>query len=98
MLSVKQFLLINVCETLLPALRYHRACGALIFLLLTYMSIRVEINRRMNEGRLSRALPALDDAAIVRTIFVSEEIRDLLLGPWPNVELEFSMRHPTRRP
>ena len=49
---------------------------------LTYMSIRDEIRARVSEGRLVLLSPALPGATIVRTMYVSPEVRSLLVGPW----------------
>jgi hypothetical protein len=48
------------------------------------MSIREEIKHRMDEGRLFLLSPAI--SLVVRPMFVSQEIKDLVLGPWNDPE------------
>jgi hypothetical protein len=52
--------------------------------LLTYMSIRVQINGRIAEGRLHNLEPVLPSDPVERTMLISAEINSLLIGPWPN--------------
>ena len=55
---------------------------------LTYMSIRDEISSRCNEGRLYCLVPALIGTPVVRTMFVSPEVNDVVFGPWNDKEIE----------
>jgi hypothetical protein len=56
--------------------------------LLTYMSIQEEIQVRMGEGRLWQLKPILDSDPVVRTMIISKEIKDLIVGPWEDVSWE----------
>ena len=49
------------------------------------MSIRDEINGRIAERRLYNLEPALASDPVERTMLISAEINDHLIGPWPNV-------------
>jgi hypothetical protein len=55
---------------------------------LTYMSIHDEIRNRVHEGRLWLLRPALPASRIVRPMFASREIMDVVLGPWSDPEWE----------
>lgn len=55
---------------------------------MTYMSIRVEITSRCNEGRLVPLAPYLPGLPSVRMIFVSPELYALVAGPWGDKEIE----------
>jgi hypothetical protein len=56
-------------------------------LALTYMSIRDEIKYRIGEERLWLLSPvALPGAKIMRPMFISNEIKGLVLGPWDDPE------------
>jgi hypothetical protein len=59
------------------------ACGV-DFGVLTYMSIRDEINARLNEmpPRLFTLERSLPSDPVSRSMFLSEEIKNLLDGPW----------------
>jgi hypothetical protein len=46
------------------------------------MSIRETIQHRIGEGRLFLLPPALPSDPSARSVFISEEIRRLTLGPW----------------
>jgi hypothetical protein len=48
------------------------------------MSIRVEITTRLAEGRLFLLSPAMRSEPVVRCVFLSKEINDLVHGPWEN--------------
>jgi hypothetical protein len=48
------------------------------------MSIRVEINNRISEGRLFRLRPHVQSDPNERTVLMSSEIHDLVSGPWPD--------------
>lgn len=52
------------------------------------MSIHDEISNRCAEERLFCTVPALPGAPTVRTIFVSPEINQLILGPWDDKKIE----------
>ena len=52
------------------------------------MSIRDEISRRCAEGRLYCLLPALIGTPAVRTVLVSPEINDVVIGPWNDKKFE----------
>lgn len=54
--------------------------------LLTYMSIRVEINQRIYEKRLWQLNPMVSTDPCVRWMFITEEIRSFLIGPWDSTE------------
>jgi hypothetical protein len=76
-------------------LRYHKSAmirwiisNSLTCAVLTYMSIRVEIGNRISEERLFLLSPAMPGSHIVRPMFVSLEIKDLVLGPWDDAEWE----------
>ncbi len=56
--------------------------------MLTYMSIYDEITRRVKEERLFLLNPAMPKSLVVRKIYVSSEIKSLLLGPWSERSLE----------
>ena len=56
--------------------------------LLTYMSIRVEINRRVAEGRLFLLEPVIEGDPVTRTMLITPEIKDLLSGPWEDESVE----------
>ena len=60
--------------------------ASLIFLVLTYMSIRDEIGNRTREKppRLFFLPPLIPSAPVVRELFVSEEIYAVGLPPWPD--------------
>ena len=49
---------------------------------LTYMSIRDEIKARVDEGRLLHLPHSLPGAPTARTLFVSEEVGNVVIGPW----------------
>jgi hypothetical protein len=53
------------------------------------MSISDEINGLCTEGRLHRLVPALPGSRIRRALYVSQEINDLLLGPWADLTHEY---------
>lgn len=65
--------------------------------MLTYMSIRDEINHRCNEGRLRLLLPAIPGSLCVRHLFISSEIQAAISGPWSDVaeELRFGFLRAT---
>ena len=46
------------------------------------MSIRDEIRARIDEGRLFHLPHSLPGASTARTLFVSEEVRRVVVGPW----------------
>jgi hypothetical protein len=46
------------------------------------MSIRVLIHQRIAEGRLFPLAPVLPSDPIERTMLLSKEINDLVMGPW----------------
>jgi len=48
------------------------------------MSIRVEINNRIAEGRLFRLRPNVQSDPNERTVLMSVEIHELVSGPWPD--------------
>jgi len=48
------------------------------------MSIRVEINNRIAEGRLFRLRPHFRNDPNERTVLMSSEIHKLVSGPWPD--------------
>lgn len=52
------------------------------------MSIYVEINNRIGEGRLHDLAPALPGMPVVRRIVASVEISGLVLGPWTEPDWE----------
>jgi hypothetical protein len=52
--------------------------------LLTYMSIRIEIKRRIAEGRLFRLRPHVGSDPNERIVLMSSEIHNLVSGPWPD--------------
>lgn len=52
------------------------------------MSIQAEIRNRVAEGRLTLLQPALPDIPRVRSMFASEEICRLVLGPWTDAAME----------
>jgi hypothetical protein len=60
-----------------------------IFALLTYMSIHQQIRGRCDEGRLFRLELEIPGDPIERSILLSEEVRNLLIGPWPNHTLQY---------
>ena len=49
---------------------------------LTYMSIEEWINRLVEDGRLFPLKPVFKGDSIRRPMFMSEEVRDLIEGPW----------------
>lgn len=53
------------------------------------MSIHDEINSRCAEGRLFLLEPALPGARTDRTILMSAEVQDYVLGPWSDKEQEY---------
>jgi hypothetical protein len=69
-----------------PAMIHSGGNASLIVLVLTYMSIRDEINRHLVSGDLVRILPSLASIPIRRTVVLSSEINNLLNGPWLSVE------------
>ena len=46
------------------------------------MSIYVEIGSRVNEGRLFTLFPAMPGSLMVRKMFISNEIKSMIFGPW----------------
>jgi hypothetical protein len=52
--------------------------------LLTYMSIRAEINHRIAEGRLFHLPCLIRSAPTVRTMLVGEEVHAVTVPPWDN--------------
>lgn len=48
------------------------------------MSIRIEINRRIDEGRLFRLRPHVRSDRHERTVLMSSEVHNLVSGPWPD--------------
>jgi hypothetical protein len=56
--------------------------------LLTYMSIRDEINKRIAERRLLTLEPTIPGDPVERTMLVSSELRGLLDGPWDSEATE----------
>src|SRR5215475_8192816 len=56
--------------------------------LLTYMSIHSEIGDRILEGRLHQMRLTLASDPVVRRLFISNEIKDLIDGPWPDLTWE----------
>ena len=52
------------------------------------MSISHEIISRVQEGRLIELRPALPGSAVVRRIYASLEINDLVMGPWNDNDWE----------
>ena len=61
---------------------------SLTFLRLTYMTIRSVINLWIASGDLWHVSPSLPFTPCVRHVFVSEEVRVALQGPWASRELE----------
>jgi hypothetical protein len=53
------------------------------------MSIREEINARIEEGRLFRLKPVNDKDQKRRTVLMSEEINRMVSGPWPDGPMGF---------
>src|ERR1700733_8068342 len=84
------FSLIEFAETLLGLIGYRpfRFNGPLTSGVLTYMSIRDEIRDRARETppRLFFLPPLIASVAMVREIFVSEEIMEAVQPPWPATE------------
>ena len=62
--------------------RVNFVYGSCKIILLTYMSIRDEINRRIEEGQLFRLLPMITGESHARTILMSTEINAMVNGPW----------------
>ncbi len=52
--------------------------------LLTYMSIQDEIRARIEEGRLFQLMPTFESDPVVRNLIISNEIHELIEGPWPD--------------
>jgi len=52
------------------------------------MSIHDEIRFRIGEGRLHQMMPTLESDPVVRKLFISNEIRDLIDGPWLDLAWE----------
>jgi hypothetical protein len=52
------------------------------------MSIQDEILSRVSEGRLHLLSPALAGSRLVRRIYVTPEVRNLIEGPWASASLE----------
>jgi hypothetical protein len=48
------------------------------------MSIRDEIRECLDDGRLRLLSPTLPHDPVVRYVFASEEIAELVEGPWPD--------------
>ena len=46
------------------------------------MSIYDELDRLVKDGSLFRLVPALPGTPVVRTMFASKEVNDLITGPW----------------
>lgn len=55
---------------------------------LTYMSIREVIKARIEEGRLFHLRPVMADDPVRRHMFITEEVRLLLDGPWTNSRMQ----------
>src|SRR4051812_2199383 len=51
------------------------------------MSIRAIINDHLGQ-RLWLLKPTIDSDPVVRPMFISQELRDVLKGPWPNAAAE----------
>ena len=52
------------------------------------MSIRDVIRARVEEGRLLHLRPVMADDPVKRHMFITEEIRTLIMGPWTNKQMQ----------
>ena len=52
------------------------------------MSIRDEIKSRVSEGRLSLLTPAMPSDPCIRWVFVTSEVKQIVVGPWETTEDE----------
>lgn len=50
------------------------------------MSIYVEIGSRVNEQRLFFLSPAIPGSLVIRKMYISSEIKNMIFGPWDSLE------------
>lgn len=83
--SMHAFFIFNGSLDSMLTVRHPQNCK---MRMLTYMSIRDSIGELIDDGRMYEMSPALDSDQIRRTMIISQEIHDLLNGPWCDASWE----------